>query len=231
MCCFFSFLFSNKKLKPVPMVFSFLMTFLVAKWEIDRKHNVNSQFGLGSYMAFGCGIIHLVSVVLGAALSIRRGNRHSRSQVILRDSSTLRPLALPTQKEDTENLTPPTPVYLHRLRTIPPTPASSTQTEDTSSDSGFKYTDRGFEKLPHTPASSTQTEDTESIPAPPIYLLSCPPPHYEDVIADRGLQNSQHPSLPAVAPPSYDSVTSGGHSSSTFIQLDIRLLEMTPHYL
>ena len=104
--------------------------------------------------------------------------------------------------EKTENLTPPIPVYLHRQRILRPTSASS-----------------------------TQTQNTENLSAPPIYLPSCPPPHYEDTIADHGLQNSQHLSLPAVAPPSYESVTSGGHSSSTFLQLDIRLLEIPAQYV
>ena len=187
------------------MMFSALMTFVRFMKEIDRKFNVKSQFEFRAYTITVYGILQVVSIVLTLIFALEtKGGKNTGN---------------------TKNFTPP--VYPPTLKAV--SLIQATQTENTENLTPptpvYLYRQR---ILRPTSASSTQTENTENLPAPPIYLLSCPP---GDIIADRGLQNSQHLSLPAVAPPSYESVSSGGHSSSTFIQLDIRLLEIPAHYV
>ena len=77
---------------------------------------------------------------------------------------------------------------------------------------------------PALPPPTSEPIENANLQTPSQSEPSVPPPRYEDITADSGLQPSRSTRHPTAPPPSYESATSGDGVSSGTLQLDGRLL-------
>ena len=96
-----------------------------------------------------------------------------------------------------------------------------------SQDSGSRPSSRGIFTVlvnPAPPPPAFEVTENGNLQTPSQSEPSVPPPRYEDITADSGLQPSEFLGPPTAPPPPYESVTSSDGATSGPLQLDDRLV-------